>query len=169
MASRRAEFFVWVLLALVLLLRPTLPTRSQALFRPASLSRKLHGTAGAFDLPLRTDAGQYPTTDATPGAVANRRLRLRQACNERQRLDNRRNRDRWNADLQTAAKMIVPLYRCGESAIRDNRGDQCSRADGGTGGSGSVRIGYLAGDVSQNRVGDRIRSCAWSMHRSRRP
>jgi len=49
-------------------------------------------------------------------------------------------------------QMTVPLTGVGNAQYVTVTATNVVAADGGTGGTASIRLGYLAGDVSQNRI-----------------
>src|SRR6185369_8723032 len=49
-------------------------------------------------------------------------------------------------------QMTVPLTNVANAQYVTVTGSNVVAADGGTGGTASIRVGYLAGDVSGNRV-----------------
>src|SRR5205814_479309 len=52
----------------------------------------------------------------------------------------------------SGSEMVVPLSGVSSFQYVTVSVSSVAAADGGTGGNGLVRIGYLLGDVSQNRV-----------------
>ena len=113
-------------------------------------SRKVHGAAGTFDLPLAlvpTD----PTTEPRQGPAATIVFTFDKPIS-----------GATASITEGAATAAAPTFS-GNSVLIDITGvaDQqyvtvsvanVASTDGGTAGSGSVRIGFLLGDVNQNRV-----------------
>ena len=113
-------------------------------------SRNVHGAAGTFDLKL-SDVPSNPTTE--PGVGPTHTIVFT--------FDG-------NVTAGTAAvtegtatvgmptfnqkKMSVPLTGVSDAQYVTVAVSNVSTASGGTGGSGSIRIGFLAGDVNQDRV-----------------
>lgn len=116
----------------------------------SAASRKVHGSAGTFDLPLSvlmTDPTTEPRQSSTATIVMtfNKPITIATAT-----------------VTEGIATAIAPVFN-GNDAIVGLTGvsnqqyvtitlASVASTDGGTGGSGSVRIGFLVGDVNQNRV-----------------
>ena len=81
----------------------------------SAVSRKVHGAAGAFNLPLALVPNR-PQHRAAAGAGAHHRVHVRQAGNQRHRDDHRRNCHRGGADVQRQRRQRRPV-RCGRPAI----------------------------------------------------
>ncbi len=115
-----------------------------------AVSRKTHGAAGTFDLPLSLVATN-PTTEPRMGPTQTVVFDFGKPITAA-----------TVAITEGSASASAPTFT-GNSVVVNLTGvanrqyvtvalSNVSSADGGTGGSGSVRIGYLAGDVNQNRV-----------------
>ena len=115
----------------------------------SAVSRKVHGGAGAFDLPLSLTATN-PTIEPRIGPAQTIVFTFDKAIIAA------------TATITEGAATATPTFT-GNDVIVALTGviDQqyvtisltnVASADGGAGGSGSVRIGFLLGDVNQNRV-----------------
>jgi len=114
------------------------------------ISRRVHASAGAFDLVLNT-VTTNPTTEPRFGPSQNVVFVFDKPV---------------IAGVATVTEgaavagvptfsgnqMTVPLSNVGNAQYVTVTASSVVAADGGTGGTASIRIGYLAGDVSQNRV-----------------
>ena len=113
-------------------------------------SRRTHGAAGTFDLPLSTIATN-PTTEPRQGLA--------------QKIVFTFNKPISNATAtitEGTATAATPTFSGNEviislTGVSDRQYvtialTNVSAVDGGAGGSGSVRVGFLLGDVNQNRV-----------------
>jgi hypothetical protein len=128
-----------------------MPAAAQATPTLASVSaRKLHGVAGPFDLPLALTPSD-PTTEPRLGpahaivftfdsVVTGGTPALSEGTAT------------VGAPTFNGNELIVPLTAVGNGQYLTLTVGNVSTAGGGTGGSGSVRIGFLAGDVNQTRV-----------------
>jgi hypothetical protein len=114
------------------------------------VSRKAHGVVGTFDLPLGSIATN-PTTEPRAGPAHDIVFVFDKPVIG------------GNAALVEGSavagvptfngnEMTVPLLQVANQQFLTMAVSGVVSADGGTGGGGSVRIGFLAGDVSQNRV-----------------
>ncbi len=115
-----------------------------------ALSRKVHGAAGTFDLPLGLVATN-PTTEPRQGPTQTIVLTFNKAITAA------------TATIAEGTAIVATPTFSGNNVIIGLTGvtdrqyvtvslTNVASADGGTGGSGSVRLGFLLGDVSQNRV-----------------
>lgn len=115
-----------------------------------SSSRKVHGHAGTFDLPLGNTPSN-PTTEPRlgptqtivftfDGVVTGGTASVTEGAATA------------GAPTFSGNELIVPLTGVSNAQYVTVAVAGVSTAGGGTGGSGSIRIGFLAGDVSQNRV-----------------
>jgi hypothetical protein len=113
-------------------------------------SRKVHGAAGTFDLPLGLVATN-PTTEPRQGPTQTIVFTFNKAITAA-----------TATIAEGAAAAGTPTFS-GNNVIIGLTGvtnqqyvtislTNVASADGGIGGSGSVRLGFLLGDVSQNRV-----------------
>jgi hypothetical protein len=113
------------------------------------VSRKVHGGVATYDLPLNA-ATTNPTTEPRGGAhlivfTFNKPVTAGNAS--------------ITEGVATAGaatfsgnEMRVPLTSVNDQQYVTVSVSNVSAADGGSGGAGSIRIGYLLGDVTQNRV-----------------
>jgi predicted outer membrane repeat protein len=111
--------------------------------------RRVHGPAGTFNLPLSAVAAS-PTVEPRFGPAHTLVFTFDKAVTS----------GTATVTLGTAtagtptfngSEMIVPLADVANQQYVTVVVSNVAAADGGTGGSGSIRIGYLAGDVNQNR------------------
>jgi hypothetical protein len=122
----------------------TAPTLSGA------VSRKVHGAAGTFDLPLSAVATN-PTTEPRQGPAQTIVFTFNKAI-----------ASATAAVTEGVATAGTPSFSgnnviVGLTGVADQHYVTISltnvaSTDGGSGGSGSVRVGFLVGDVNQNRV-----------------
>jgi hypothetical protein len=117
----------------------------------SAVSRKVHGAAGTFNLPLVLTPVTNPTTEPRQGPTQTIVFTFNKAI--------------------TAASVAVTECTATAAAPTFSGNDvnvvltgvtnaqyvtvalsNVTSADGGTGGAGSVRVGFLAGDVNQNRT-----------------
>jgi hypothetical protein len=121
----------------------------------SALSRKVHGAAGTFDLPLTLAVppavNQNPTTEPRQGPTATIVLTFDKPIAG---LTVTITEGAATAGARTFAgnDVVVPLTGVSNQQYVTVSLTNVDSLDGGTGGSGSVRIGFLAGDVNQNRV-----------------
>jgi hypothetical protein len=121
---------------------------------PATLtsaaSRKAHGAAGIFDLPLSLVATN-PTIEPRLGPAHSIALTFDKPVT-----------DATVAVTEGTAIVATPTFSGNDVMVNLSGVDDqqyvtvsvtnVTSADGGTGGSGSVRVGFLSGDVNGNRV-----------------
>ena len=114
------------------------------------VSRRTHGAAGTFDLPL-SQVSTNPTTEPRRGPAQTLVFTFDKAI---------------NAAVASVGEGIamagVPTFSgndvvVGLSGVSDQQYvsvglDSVASTDGGSGGCGSARVGFLLGDVNQNRV-----------------
>ena len=116
----------------------------------SAVSRKAHAAAGTFDLPLSAVAAA-PTTEPRQGPSQTVVFTFDRPVS-----------GATVAVIEGTANAGAPAFS-GNDVIVNLTGvtdrqyvtvslTNVAAADGGTGGSGSVRIGYLGGDVNQSRV-----------------
>jgi len=116
----------------------------------SAVSRKVHGAAGTFDLPLGL-VSTNPTTEPRTGPAQTIVMTFDRPINAA------------TATISEGTATAATTTFSGNSVIVGLTGvsnqqyvtvalTNVASTDGGTGGSGSVRVGFLAGDVSQNRV-----------------
>lgn len=114
-------------------------------------SRKVHGAAGTFDLPLSFGDIHSPTTEPRQGPshtivfTFDKPLTAGNAAVTEGVATA-------SAPTFSGNEMRVPLSGVINQQYVTVGVNSVTAADGGTGGSASVRIGFLLGDVSQNRV-----------------
>ena len=113
-------------------------------------SRKTHGAAGVFDLSLSLVATN-PTTEPRFGPAQTVVFQFDKAV-----VSGTAAITEGTAVLGTVtfagSEMTVNLTGVNNQQYVTVTVSNVAAADGGTGGSGAGRIGYLAGDVNQNRV-----------------
>jgi len=116
-------------------------------------SRKVHGSAGRFDLPL-SGASTTPTTEPRSGGAGGNHTIVFT-------FDKAVNGGTASVTTGTGSPgtvsfdgsdMIVPLAGVTNGQYVTVDVGAVTGTDGSSGGSGSVRLGFLLGDVSQNRV-----------------
>jgi uncharacterized repeat protein (TIGR01451 family) len=116
----------------------------------AVASRKTHGAAGTFDLALNS-AGTNPTTEPRQGPVHTIVFTFDKAVTAGSAAVTE-----GTATVGTPTfsgnEVRVPLTGVTNQQYVTVAVSNVVAADGGSGGAGSVRIGYLAGDVNQSRV-----------------
>lgn len=116
----------------------------------SAVSRKVHGSAGTFDLPLSA-VTTNPTTEPRHGPAQTIVLTFEQAISAA-----------TVSIVEGIATPSAPTF-AGNDVIVNLTGvanmqyvtvslTNVESTEGGTGGSASVRIGFLLGDVNQNRV-----------------
>jgi hypothetical protein len=115
-----------------------------------AVSRRVHGAAGTFDLSLSA-VTTNPTTEPRQGPAQTIVLTFDKPINAA-----------TVTITEGIATAAAPAFS-GSSVIVDLTGvsnqqyvtvslTNVASTDGGTGGGGSVRLGFLVGDVNQNRV-----------------
>lgn len=113
-------------------------------------SRKVHGAAGTFDLPL----GSSPTNPSTEPRQGPSHLIVfvfdKQVTSGTAQVTE----GSGTAGVPTffGSEMRVPLTGVANQQYLTLTVSSVSSADGGIDGGGSVRVGFLLGDVTQNRV-----------------
>jgi hypothetical protein len=126
-------------------------TRGPSPVLQSAVSRKLHGGAGTFDLPLSLADVHNPTTEPRSGpaqaivltfdkAIASATATITEGVATPGVLTFSGN------------DVIVPLTGVANQQYVTMSLTNVASADGGTGGGGSIRVAFLAGDVNQNRV-----------------
>jgi uncharacterized protein (DUF1800 family) len=115
-----------------------------------AVSRKVHGAAGSFDLSLASDPAN-PTVEPRSGPTHtivftfNKPVTAGTAAIAQGVAT-------VSSPTFSGAEMVVPLTGAANAQYVTVNVSGVVAADGGTGGSGSVRVGLLLGDVNQNRV-----------------
>ncbi len=113
-------------------------------------SRRVHGAAGTFDLPLETSPTN-PSTEPRQGTshlivfVFNKPVTGGTA-------QVTEGTATVGSPIFSGSEMRVPLTGVSNQQYVTLTVSDVIAADGGIGGSGSIRVGFLLGDVSQNRV-----------------
>ena len=113
-------------------------------------SRRVHGVAGTFDVTLATDPvnpSVEPRTGPTHTVVFtfNKPVTGGSASIAEGVATT-------GAPTYVGSEMRVPLTGVTNAQYVTLSVTNVTAADGGTGGTGSIRVGFLAGDVNQNRV-----------------
>jgi len=117
------------------------------------ISRKIHGAAGTFGLPLPGTPAAPTTEPRSGGAGGNHTIVF---VFDKEVTAGNAAVTAGTATVGTPTfsgnEMRVPLTGVTNQQYVTVAVSGVVAADGGTGGSGSVRVGFLLGDVSQNRV-----------------
>jgi len=118
-----------------------------------ALSRKVQGAAGTFDLPLSL-AADVPTVEPRSGGSGGDHTIVLSFDQPVSAGDAAVTAGTGTAGTPTFAgnDMIVPLTGIANQQYVTLSVSNVVAAGGGSGGFGSVRIGFLLGDVNQNRV-----------------
>lgn len=117
----------------------------------SAVSRKVHGAAGTFDLPLTLTPVTDPTTEPRQGPAQTIVFTFDKPITAA------------TATVTEGTAIAAAPTFSGNDVIVNLTGvnniqyvtvtlSNVSSADGGSGGTGAVRVGYLAADVNQNRV-----------------
>jgi hypothetical protein len=113
-------------------------------------SRKAHGAAGTFDLPLPSTPAN-PTTEPRTGPAYTIIFTF-----DKPVVGGTASVVEGTASVGvptfSANEMRVPLTGVANAQYVTVSVSGVAAADGGSGGSGSVRVGFLLGDVTQNRA-----------------
>jgi hypothetical protein len=150
---RMNRLFERLLAALLLALALAYEVPASAQVTPVllgTLSRKVHGAAGTFDLPLGSVASN-PTTEPRLGPIHTIVFRFDGVVTAGT-ASVVEGTATAGAPTFSGNEMIVPLTAASGAQYVSIAVSNVSTAGGGTGGSGSTRIGFLAADVNQNRV-----------------
>ena len=142
---------VFAALLLAISVARALPADAQATpTLQGAVSRKVHGAAGTFDLPLSNVASD-PTTEPRLGPAHTIVFTFDGVVSA-----GTASVTEGTANLGTPSfvgnELVVPLSGVANGQYVTIAVSNVSTAGGGTGGIGSVRIGFLGGDVNQNRV-----------------
>ena len=113
-------------------------------------SRKVHGSAGTFDLAL-TLTQTDPSTEPRQGPTHTIVFTFDKAVTDGSTLVTEGTAQPGAAAF-SGNQMIVSLTGVSDQQYLTVGVSDVVAADGGAGGTGSVRIGFLLGDVNQNRV-----------------
>jgi Cadherin-like beta sandwich domain len=116
----------------------------------SAVSRRVHGSAGTFDLPLSL-VPTNPTTEPRKGPGQSIVFTFDKAVNSALATPSEGNTT-VAAPSFSGKDVIVPLPGVTDRQYVTLNLDSVSSTDGGSGGCGVVRVGFLVGDVSQNRV-----------------
>jgi hypothetical protein len=116
-----------------------------------AVSRKVHGGAGTFDLPLSLVSVTNPTTEPRLGPVQTIVLTFNKAITAATATITEGTATAA-APTFSGNDVIVGLTGVTNKQYVTVALTNVASSDGGSGGSGSVRIGFLAGDVNQSRV-----------------
>jgi len=114
-----------------------------------AVSRKVQG-AGTFDLPLATDPNN-PTVEPRTGPTHTIVFTFNKAVTAGT-ASITQGVATASAPTFSGSEMRVPVAGAANAQYITVAVSGVAAADGGTGGSGSVRLGLLLGDVNQNRV-----------------
>ena len=116
-------------------------------------SRKVHGAAGTFDLPL-SSTPTTPTTEPRSGGAGGNHTIVFVFDKPVTAGNASVTSGTGTAGTPTFGgnEMRVPLSGVTNQQYVTVSVSEVVAADGGIGGTGSVRVGFLLGDVSQNRV-----------------
>jgi len=133
---------------------PITATRVAAAPLPPTLavgtSHRVHGAAGPFDLVFRT-VTTNPTTEPRLGPAHNIVFTFDKPVIAGDATVTE-GIATAGAPTYSGNQMIVPLTAVANVQYVTVAVSNVVAADGGTGGSATLRVGYLAGDVNQNRV-----------------
>jgi hypothetical protein len=116
----------------------------------SAASRKHHGAAGDFDLPLLLTVSN-PTTEPRQGPAATIVFTFDKPLTGAA-VTVSEGTATAGAPTFSGNSVIVSLSGVADQQYVTVNLSNVSSADGGTGGSGTVRVGFLAGDVNQSRV-----------------
>jgi hypothetical protein len=117
----------------------------------SAVSRKIHGGAGTFDLPLSLVSVTNPTTEPRLGPVQTIVLTFNKAITAATATITEGTATAGTPTF-SGNDVIVGLTGVTNKQYVTVALTSVASSDGGSGGSGSVRIGFLAGDVNQNRA-----------------
>ena len=116
----------------------------------AAASRKVHGAAGTFDLSLSL-ASTNPSTEPRTGPAATVVLTFNKSLSGAT-VAVTEGTATAGAPTFSGNAVVVNLTGVADRQYVTVSLTNVASTDGGTGGSGSVRIGFLAGDVNQSRA-----------------
>jgi hypothetical protein len=114
------------------------------------VSRKVHGAAGAFDLLLSTSTSN-PTTEPRMGQAQTVVFRFNKAVTAGTALVTEGTATAGVPNF-SGVEMIVPLTGVVDQQYVTVSVSNVASSDAGTGGVGTVRLGFLTGDVNQSGV-----------------
>jgi hypothetical protein len=115
-----------------------------------AVSRKVHGSAGTFDLPLAL-VPTNPTTEPRQGPAQSIVFTFDKAITGATATITE-GAATAGAPTFSGNDVVVGLTGVNNQQYVSVSLTNVASSDGGTGGSGSVRVGFLLGDVNQNRV-----------------
>jgi hypothetical protein len=113
-------------------------------------SRRVHGSAGVFDLPLSL-VSTSPTTEPRQGSAHTLVFTFDKPANVATAAITEGTATA-GAPTFSGNDVIVPILNVGNQQYVTVSLTNIGSADGGSGGSASVRLGFLLGDVNGNRV-----------------
>jgi len=116
----------------------------------SAVSRKVHGGAGTFDLPLSAVATN-PTTEPRQGPAQTIVFTFDKAISAATATITEGTATATTPTF-SGNNVIVALTGVNNQQYVTLALTAVAGTDGSTGGTGSVRVGFLAGDVNQNRV-----------------
>ena len=116
----------------------------------SAVSRKVHGGAGTFDLPLSA-VTTNPTTEPRIGPAQTIVFTFDKPVSAAT-VTITEGTATAGAPMFAGNNIVVDLIGVNNQQYVTVSLTNVASTDGGTGGIGSVRIGFLAGDVNQNRV-----------------
>lgn len=121
----------------------------------AAVSRRVHGAAGTFDLPLSTVAppniNHNPTTEPRQGPNQTIVFTFDKPLNAATVTINE-GVATAGAPTFSGNAVVVPLSGVNNQQYVTVTLTNVASTDGGTGGTGEVRVGFLLGDVNGSRV-----------------
>jgi hypothetical protein len=117
----------------------------------SALSRKVHGVAGTFNLALSLADIHNPTTEPRQGPTHTIVFTFNKAINAATATITEGTATA-GAPTFSGNDVIVGLVGVTDRQYVTIALTNVASTDGSTGGNGSVRVGFLVGDVSQNRV-----------------
>ena len=115
------------------------------------VSRNVHGDAGTFDLPLSTADIHNPTTEPREGFSHTIVFTFDKALTAGSAWVTEGDPTRGTSTF-SGNEMVVPLMGVNDRQYVPVEVNNVNSVDGGFGGSGLVRVGFLLGDVNQSRV-----------------
>ena len=127
------------------------PVTAVAPVLASAVSRKVHGAAGTFDLPLLLTPVTNPTTEPRQGPLQTIVFTFDKPITAAT-VTVTEGTATAGAPTFSGNDVIVNLSGVTNVQYVTVALSNVTAADGGTGGTGSVRAGFLVGDVNQNRV-----------------
>ena len=117
----------------------------------SAASRKVHGGAGTFDMPLSLVSVTNPSTEPRQGPTATIVLTFNKPITAATATITEGTATAGTPTF-SGNDVIVGLTGVTNQQYVTVSLTNVASSDGGTGGSGSVRLGFFVGDVNQNRV-----------------